>query len=575
MERNGCEITMSDPTVILDRISTCPLAKKAFNEWLKAEDALAFLKDNSEHDQLVVYAVNRSTFIYALLVPAASVTPPDVDDLMGWRCDPFTSWGIEATLTEPRSATILVPLDNTGSNTLDHGEQLVFARSFEGRPGKKIYHEILQKFTHAFGLHFLEARNAYCRLDKHGDIEDAVRIVTTSARGDDFDGITVTVDRSVLDEYLALTHSAIVRTFDFTRYRPSYFSGWKGRHDVHFTKEPDLFYRSHIEPGHAGYTRGCQIVRCQTSIESIIERLDPMREKELNYASFITFDWKNNVVNDISCAPGQTVNYFTKSDLPFELSPAFFRPEVLLKYKSDSEKYVLKDRSISCRGAWFLQTYDINEVGQVHTYLVYLRNLPFEEQLYWKAYNERPKAPLSERAIKTDFEGRWDVDYDPLNSLKNAILDLERNKVQWWTLRSSKLIEKLFYPVTNSADEWANEILHLDQLVIEGFETTWLRNKAEALGRTPDPRFGSLRLVEECLIAFGFVECDARKLVAPLKEIHNLRTKLKGHASCDEAASIRRQAVSESGSYKEHFRALCKKCDDAVRAVVEAFKRLG
>ena len=61
---------------------------------------------------------------------------------------------------------------------------------------------------------------------------------------------------------------------------------------------------------------------------------------------------------------GQTANYFTQSDLPFEMSPAFFHPEVLTRYKSDSDKYTLQDRSISCRGAWHLQTYDINDAGQ-------------------------------------------------------------------------------------------------------------------------------------------------------------------------------------------------------------------
>jgi len=73
------------------------------------------------------------------------------------------------------------------------------------------------------------------------------------------------------------------------------------------------------------------------------------------------------VITEISCNPTCLANYFTKSDLPFEISPAFFRPEVLLRYKSDPDKYELTIRSISCRDAWYLQTYDINDAGQVHT----------------------------------------------------------------------------------------------------------------------------------------------------------------------------------------------------------------
>ena len=143
-------------------------------------------------------------------------------------------------------------------------------------------------------------------------------------------------------------------------------------------------------------------------------------------------DWKNGVVREISTEPGNTANYFTKSGLPFEVSPAFFRPDVLLRYKSDSDKYTLQDRSISCRGAWHLQTYDINEAGQVHTYIVYLRSLPYEEQLYWKAHNEAPKASISKRAFRSDFEGRWENEYDALQNLREEVRRLNEKAPPWW-----------------------------------------------------------------------------------------------------------------------------------------------
>jgi hypothetical protein len=53
------------------------------------------------------------------------------------------------------------------------------------------------------------------------------------------------------------------------------------------------------------------------------------------YATFKIFDRKNNRNVETSCAPGSITNYFTKNDLPWEISPAFFRPEVLTRYKAD------------------------------------------------------------------------------------------------------------------------------------------------------------------------------------------------------------------------------------------------
>src|SRR6266478_1987706 len=571
-------MTVMDPVSRLIHISTTPSDKAAFESWLNMDDAVAFLKDNTHQNEFIVYASTECMFIHAVLAPSASLNPPNVDDLMQWGHNPYSSWGISVSFSggKPGSVSIVEPLDHTGSKTLDGGEQLVFGRDFEGRVGNKTYYEVLQKFTHLFGLHFLESRSAYCRLDKHGDIEDVIRIIDVPARGTEYGGTIITFKRNVLDEYIVLTDSTIVRMFDVTRYRHHNFSGWSDSHEVQSTKEPDLFYRSHVEPGHASYMRGCQIVSSLTPKEAILRRHHNWGEdeEEKQYASFIALDWKNTVVQEISCAPGSTANYFTKSDLPFETSPVFFRPEVLSKYKADSEKYRLEDRSITCRGAWHLQTYDINEAGQVHTYIVYLRNLPYEEQLYWKAYNEQPKGTISKRAYKSDFEASWDQEYDPLSSLKGALHEWSATRVPWWTLRSEKLPHQVHYPVTASPDEWASEILHLDQLVVEGFEVKWLRDMAEKLGRTPDAKVGSLILIEECLIGAGHAEDDARKIVASLKTAHHLRTKLKGHASSVEAITkIRKETLAEHGSYKQHFRVLAEEVDQSIRVVENALQK--
>ena len=89
---------------------------------------------------------------------------------------------------------------------------------------------------------------------------------------------------------------------------------------------------------------------------------------------------------------------------------------------------LVKDRSIRARNSWYLETYDINEVGQVHTYLIYLSRLPYEEQLYWKSFNEAPTAPISKRAFATDFQGEFYGEYDPLSSLRYALREFTSKK---------------------------------------------------------------------------------------------------------------------------------------------------
>ncbi len=441
--------------------------------------------------------------------------------------------------------------------------------------GQKHYYEVLQKFAHLFELHFMEERTAYCRLDERGDIEEVIRVVELPGKGEEFGSIVITFNRAILEEYLVLTDSVVVRTFDFTRFRPGrFFNGWTGT-TKEVKSDGDLHFHLHIEPGHASYLRGIQLIHPSIQREEIVLRHDPLAEKKREYGSFITHDWRHNEIREISTAPEATTNYFTNLDLPYEISPAFFRSEVLLKYKADPEKYQFVWRSISCRGAWSIKSYDINPEGQVHAYIVDLRRLPYEEQLHWKSHNEKPKGTISPRSYTTDFQGKPYSEYDPMNSLKEAVEKLHKDRIPWWTLRSHKIREQLQYCQTTSSDEWGKEILHLDQLIVEGFETKWLRKKAESLNRTVESNFGSLRLVEECLEGIGNLQMDAKAVVAPLRQVHDLRSKIIGHANDREATAIKKRTIRDHGSYKEHFRDICQQCDESLRFITAAFTKAG
>jgi hypothetical protein len=557
-----------DGVSALNEMSVEPADKGRFAEWIELADVVPVLQANAESEEFIVYASMLHCYVHAVVVPRAAVLDElDVEDLLRWSFGPDSSWGISHSWN-PRQVEICPPLDHTGSRTLSKGEQLVFRRDFEGRLGSPTYVEVLQKFAHVFDLHYLPEREAYCRLDDHGEIEDCIRIVRLKDGKGGPGGMVVTFLRELLDRYLALTDSVVVRTFDFTRLRSGSFGGWPIDVDRRRVVGEDIYYEYLVVPQYASFMRGVQIVRPRITKEDIADEFDdPHKTRE--YASFVAQDFKNNEIREISTAPEETANYFTKSELPFEMSPAFFNPEVLQKYKADSDRYRLSDRSISCRGAWHLETYDINEAGQVFTYLVYLGRLPYREQLHWKAYNEPPKAPISARARKVHFEGNWDLDYDPLDSLKAYLRDLDQ-AVPWWTLRSDKALEKVQYPVTQSADEWANELLHLDQLIVEGFDEKWLRAKAQKVGRNPDPKSRSLKLIEDCLIGLGLAREEALALTAPLHHLHELRSKVKGHVGGSGALELKRQALAHYKTYPQHFRALCAECDGSIRAIADA-----
>jgi hypothetical protein len=251
------------------------------------------------------------------------------------------------------------------------------------------------------------------------------------------------------------------------------------------------------------------------------------------------------------------------------MSPVFFGPEVLHKYKADPEKYHLEDRSIRCRGSWSLKTYDINDEGQVHTYLRYLADLPYAEQLYWQSFNQWPKNGLSKRAITTDFKGEFDIEYDALRSLKHKIRQLNSDNPDWWQNRGPELAKAVHYPVTASNAEWANEILALDQLLIEGFRVRGLRGILNAQGRQFQKDWQSLKLLEECLIGAGIDDEVAKAAMKPLRDLHQLRTELKGHSATNKKREQQKMAIAKFGSFRGHFTYIAAECDTTLQTIID------
>ncbi len=522
--------------------------------WLaSAEDGVRFLKEHLRSDQTVLYASLNAVMIHGVLIPVKGLAAINHDELSREFVMPDASWIIEHVSGggAPDRVYLAPPLRHLGES-IEDGEKLVFKRSFAGREGATPV-EISQKLVHALDLHFMEERNAWCRLDDDGDIVDVIKIVRENIADWTKNVTVVTVLTKDFAEYMRLADMALLYFFDFTRTQPRSFNGWSGETPVQFDS-PDLFYHGGVMGGSGSYINGRMIVRPAITYEEIVkyhmERRNPGAKQ---YAQFKAIDLKTKENIEVSADPADLSNYFQpNSDLPLEMSPAFFNAEVLHRYKADSVKYEISDRSITCRGAWSLRTYDVNEKGQVHTYLRYLGELPYKEQLYWQSFNEWPKSGLSERAITTDFKGEFYRGYDPLNNLKHEIMKLDELAPDWWQPRGDPLRKAVHNPVTSSANEWSDEILALDQLVNEGFLLGPLRNFAKSLGVTPQDDWRQFKLLEECVAAKNADGVNAKTAIDPLRRLRDLRNHLKGHAS-PRKQELTRHAISVHGSFKAHF----------------------
>lgn len=541
--------------------------------WLQgAETAIDYLVRNGQSDEIILFSNVGQSYINAILVRLDNLSTEAVKELAQAYINPMAHWALEHVSGggQPDRMYLADPLADRGCKALVGGEQLVFRRHFTGVDRGPPRTELSQRLVQALDLYYMEEHNAYCRLDSNGDVEPIIKLYDLSCEVAEPSAMLVTIAAEQLHRYMAVTETALAVKFDFTRYRTDgVFGGWHEPVSGEHTSD-DISYHTGVQAG-ASFANGALVVRPALTKEMMIARSRREWDRtDEQYVTFKAYDWKNNRLSEISCAPTALSSYFDEaSPLPFQTTPAFFRPDVLLKYKSDPEKYTLNHRSISARGGWYLKSFDINEQKQVHAYLYDLSNLPYSEQLYWKSFNEWPKAGISKRAFETDFEGGFGSVPDPLLDLKNKIAKLDKMAPDWWRPRGQSAAEAVHYPVTASPEEWSNAMLALDQLVVEGFVPKVLRARLQAEGKSPDGSWASIRLLQEWLVHKGLTGDDAAATVEPLKRAHFLRSKAKGHLADSEKQALIKEARKEHGSLAAHFGDLVAKVQTSFDQIIE------
>ena len=557
----------------IGRLNAVPEDAQEYASWIQAGGHLRFMRETANEEELLIYALGEYGFIHAVVVSEASLSPLDQADLLNWSGTPYCSragyaWGGGRDDVWIERGD---PISN--SESLKDAMQLVFARDLEGMKGSdRVYFEILQEYSHLSGIHWRPELRAYCRFDEQGDWEQVVSVTSRETKG----GVTlVSFKRENLEKYLAVSNSVLVRMFDFTLFRRSEFTHWPEGPDHIVVENDSFFYRQKIDAGRAAYTRGVQIVRPNRTRVQILASITDgwLGQPNRQYCEFIAWDWRNRRVATISTDPSATTNYFVapQNSLPFEVSPAFFRPEVLSKYKADRDKFTISEenRYIDGRGGWELRSYDINEAGQVFAYICYLRSLPYQEQLYWKSFNEEPKSGISERALLNDFKGEWADSEQPLGDLLSTLREWDSKDVPWWKLGSEALLAVVNTPYTSSVEEWSRAFLDLAKLLVEGFQRGAIRNELQGHGIPFEKEEKSIALLEKLIITIGSLSKEER--LNGLRELQRVRSLVASHAPGSEAAELTRNALEQHGSYMVHFESVCVTISDELALIEKAF----
>ena len=234
----------------LDRLDSPPRVDADRNSWLRAKGHVEFLADNANEDEIILCAFPRrglkssaETYIHAEIVDEAQVTPLDHSGLKHWFSNPTASRASYSWT----STDDFVRLEGYGSGRPGmalNPRQLVFRRRLE-ELDKDYYFELLQEFTHAADIHWLDEEKAYCRLDENGDLEPVVSITNTR----DSDSLAlITCKREPLEQYLKATRTSLIRFFEVRVIDLDTFRSWDDADEEQSGVSEDLFLHQLIHP---------------------------------------------------------------------------------------------------------------------------------------------------------------------------------------------------------------------------------------------------------------------------------------------------------------------------------------
>lgn len=468
-----------------------------------------FLKFLLGYDGFIpIYILNESLLVYSLVMPKNRLTGGFDKELLNWDLNIGAQYGWGYNYKKEK--VLFNPHSESKPSWLSEGEPIFFFRKVFNHTIPHI--ELNQKIAHILDIFDYPPKNGYCKLDENGDYS----IVATS---EDSNGLKLC---TMVDEdlywYLDLTDSVLIRFFDVkinVLEKESLVNDFKKK-EIYVLEpmqdiETDILYS----------LRGFQIIRSKF-----------IEDAEKKYETFWIHDIETKEVFEWSCNPNKLGNVFEPSQLPFEISPAYFDSEVLYRYTDDKEKYTIntRNRLIECRGGWSLR-YGVTGENRIFVYIKDLSKLPYNEQMYWRSFNKEFKSDyLPEHIIKTDFEGKWHDLKDSLNALISILNNfpsviINDNEVKLWELKKSANINDIVPLLTDSKKKWEEQIIVLHHILIEGLNSKKIKKIAKNKGCFVK-KFKSVKQLEQCLIAEGVSEKDIYIIMTPLKELVTKRDEI-------------------------------------------------
>ncbi len=194
------------------------------------------------------------------------------------------------------------------------------------------------------------------------------------------------------------------------------------------------------------------------------------------YAAFIIGEDEMGSPREYSADPKGLADFFGKNpEAPNYLTPVHFKREVLDRYFHNPGKYAVSDGVVRNDPHWVFRM-DDDHSRRVLVFLGDLgRDLPYSEQLHWRAHNILPDGGLSRTARSRSFDAQPADGEQPEHRFKAAYHHFTKAwlDVHGWPLfrplaaSDQHLLTKLHVPTSDNPAELDAQLLGLAKILVD------------------------------------------------------------------------------------------------------------
>lgn len=346
-----------------------------------------------------------------------------------------------------------------------------------------IYHrdndeiEIIEEFRLLYNLYRKANDNGYVYygIDENGD-----EVEVAQQRG-----ITTLIQVKFLKEFIALKKRHLVLFFDID------VQICENLKDRDVIKKDDYMFEYYVihqmnEQNICGELIGkCVLKYNSKDIKDLWNWWDG------GYEDFIIGYSENGEEVYHTCDKSTLSNMFvSKKGAPRDVTPVYFKKQVLDKYYQNPTKYKVEDGHVICVKYWDLRI-DNDREDTVIVLLVDLGKLPHKEQLYWKTYNIAPplNSGFSNTAFNRWMKGRYcDTSEAPDLVFKRELqmfTEKWRNKYNWdlfLPLASGDehyIVSLHSLTVANNDSDFENQIKALAKVIVDSINEKKVSNQLD------------------------------------------------------------------------------------------------